>query len=99
MGKATTLVPNLAESLFALMKPPKGKTKNKANSAPPDTKNARGGQIQVRYTCEKGKITIITTQNEPRFAAPRVNCPECRGVTIEGRGLMVKPMCHWEIVG
>lgn len=106
MSKVATLTSNnLAESLFRLMRKqePPDRRKNKiVNGAqePSGAKNAsRGGRIRVRYTCVSGETTKILTLEEPRYAAPRATCPGCPGVTIEGRGLIIKPMCYWEIVG
>ncbi len=94
---------NLLMSLFKLMdgarKPIDRRTSNAGNGVqkPSGAKDVRGGQLHVRYTCITGDTTKIITLREPRFAAPRVTCPGCSGVTIEGRGLRVKPICYWEI--
>ncbi len=105
MSKATALAlaqNSLAESLLRLMEeqePPDRRKNNSGNgvqNSPGDAKDTRGGQIQVRYTCVTGETTITHTTKEPRIAAPRHTCPLCRLITIEGRGLRVKPICYWE---
>lgn len=91
---------NLYELMAGAQRPPDERKNNTANSAEPSgPKDVRGGQVLVRYTCVTGEATVKHTKEEPRIAAPRVTCPVCSGITIEGQGLRVRATCYWEKLG
>lgn len=91
---------NLYELMAGAQKPADERRNNAANATKPSgLKDVRPSQVLVRYTCVAGETTKTLTLKEPSFIAPRVMCPGCSNITIEGRGLRVRATCYWEKLG